>query len=189
MTKKFYYGLITVLMFCCGCGPSIPPYPPLAYTTFTIQEPQSFNNCYLRHQQPGAPTTKISVLVSLRTSFSYRQRQETVTDTSATINPNVTPFPVTLTGRVPTDGTPAKYEVIIQGLDCSECANGHGADPNDRYGTCPASVNYNTNPPQYRAARPQWSTGSYIYAYSTSLTVGLFEQIENVPRSCICTVN
>lgn len=187
MTKKNHYGLIVLMLFLLKCTSIPKPPASTAATTFTIEEPKEFA-CYLRHQQSGAPTTKISVVINLKTYFYDGQRSVPLDDNkNLQVDPNNTPFPVTLTANMPSDGTFGKVEVTIQGLNCSECASGYG-NTMESTGPCYSSGIPNSSPPQYRAAIPQWYDSFVIRAYSTTVNLGHMSRVPNVSNSCGCTV-
>ncbi len=124
MTKKNYLGLV-VLMFCFFNCRMITNVPTTADSNIIISEPEGFNSCYLRHQQPGASTDKISVVINLKTYIFNGQRLVPLGDPQViTVNPNTTPFPITMVAKLPNNGTAAAIEVTIQGVNCSECAGG-----------------------------------------------------------------
>lgn len=54
--------LICIMLVLSNCGPRIPKLPLLDTTTFVISDPRDFN-CFINHQGPGVPTTKISLFI------------------------------------------------------------------------------------------------------------------------------
>lgn len=110
-----------------------------------------------------------------------------VDDQTLTVNPSITPFPVTMTVKMPNEGTPAGVDLLIQGLDCSECAggNGSGFEPTQ---ACDVTLVPNTNPQEYRAAKPQWFGVVTQSEYVRTRNIGITAKYINVSNSCGCTV-
>ncbi len=189
MTHKNYslVYLIVLLFFISKCNP-VPTAPAtIGPTTFTIPEPQRFD-CFIRHQAPGIPTTKISVMINIVTYYFDGQRQVRLDDATLTVDPNITSFPVTLTANMPNDNRPAVVEVNIQGTMCSECANTYGDPQEQPYMNCINAL-VGTNPTTYRAARPRWLTGARLQNYVTNTVLDKATPITNVPNTCGCVVN
>ena len=187
MTKKIYFGLV-VLMFCFLKCTTLPGrYPTFSPTKFSISEPEAFTNCYLSHQQPGAPTGKISVVINLKTFFYDGTKKVYVDDQNLTVDPNTTPFPVTITAKMPNEGTPGGVDILVQGLNCSECANGYGSGMEPTQ-ACNLMLVPNTNPQEYRAAMPQWFGTATQSAYAANKNVGIVPRMPNISNSCGCIV-
>lgn len=188
MTKKINCGLIVLMLCFLKCTTLPKSVPTTSPTNFIIEEPELFTNCYLRYQQTGAPTTKISVVIYLKTSFYDGTRKVPIDEKTLTVNPNTTPFPVTIAANMPNDGsTPGEVEVTIHGVECSECAAGHGSSMEPTQ-ACQIALVPNTSPQQYRAARPQWSGTLYVTSYSATRNLGHIPRMPNVSNSCGCTV-
>jgi hypothetical protein len=187
MTKNYF--VLGVLMFCflkCTTLPSPPP--TTALTKFSISEPEKFTNCYLSHQQPGAPTGKIPVVINLTTFYYDGTRKVPLDNQNLTVDPNTTPFPVTIDAKMPSDrNTPAAIEILVQGLKCSECANGYGS-PVEPTQACNLMLVPNTNPQEYRAAIPQWSGTATQSTYAATKNLGVVPRMPNVSNSCGCIV-
>lgn len=110
-----------------------------------------------------------------------------VDDQNLTVDPNTTPFPVTITAKMPNEGTPGGADILVQGLNCSECANGYGSGMEPTQ-ACNLMLVPNTNPQEYRAAKPQWSGTATQSAYAATKNVGPVSRVPNISNSCGCIV-
>jgi hypothetical protein len=156
----------------------------LENTTFTIQEPLKFD-CYKNHQYPTASRDKISVVIQLHPYFWDRTKKRFLTPVTLEVNPNTTPFPVTMVASMPNNKDfIAGVEVTIEGLQCSECANGYG-DPAEPSNSCPNQTIPNTSPQKWQAAKPRWFLSKDdIQTYQQAITLGKADRIPNIKNTC-----
>ncbi len=79
-------------------------------------------------------------------------------------------------------------EVNIQGVNCSECANGWSFSQESPYSTCNPYTITTTSPLSYLAAIPRWSEEYSIVQYEAIRDLGSTIRTYNKPNSCGCTV-
>lgn len=168
------------------------PDPPTTEVlcTFTITEPKDYN-CYIDQAGTGR---KIKMFINVVTKYIDPNSNTSNTigwdDKSIIIDPSATPFPVTITARVPINSSSLSViDVNMEGVECSTCANGYSLPTETPYGQCPSTIITTTTPWSYRAAKPRWSGTRTLRNPPATLTVNPLERIPNVPNSCGCTVN
>lgn len=125
------------------------------------------------------------MVVQLRTFFWDGEKKVTLENKTLEVNPNTTPFPVTIVASMPNDKDfIGGVEITIDGLQCSECANGYG-DPTESTNSCPNQAILNTNPQKWQAAKPRWFGGNdNIRTYQQAITLGKANRIPNVKNTC-----
>lgn len=128
-------------------------------------------------------------MINLKTYSFNGNNKVYLDDKTLTVNPNNTSFPVTLSANMPSDGKAAYVEVVVQGLTCSECANGYGDPQEQPYANCPNMVVFGSSPFQYIAARPQWFAVLQVPAYLPTINMYNVQRTMNVPNTCGCYVN
>lgn len=150
----------------------------------TIQVMEPISNCFVRHQGPGVPTTKIKLQLNMRTEFTTTGTQTRLHDEETyTFDPAINTWPVTFT--ITTPGKPPYYlQLDIIGLECSECGVSYG-DTREPTGQCPA-YSFGTNPQTYQGAKPRWSARYLLQDYPTNWSIQFSnnERIPNVPNTC-----
>jgi hypothetical protein len=187
-TKKlFLLGVSVIIIFAFSKCTTFTPNPPAAGPcTFTIYPPAKYE-CYLNHAGTGR---KIILFINLTTRFinpnNTGPQYLDYADSSITIDPSVTPFPVTLTLNAPSGYFVAN--LYMQGTECSPCANGTSIPDEIPYGDCPQVTITSTNPWTYRAALPRWEGDYRFQKYQPTATLDGCPRTTNLPNSCGCTV-
>jgi hypothetical protein len=176
-----------------GCKKRFPcDYPTLNNCVFTIPGVQNFD-CWILHQlsspQPGQRRVKLRLNVV--TYYADGCSGRTILDDQAIIfDPNVTPFPVSVTAKIPTN-KPYEYEFNVQSEECTECALGHGGGSNQNPTACnPGIIQTLPNGTLiYNGAVPRWQRAGSQNSYLSAIAVFTPGQIDNVPRTCGCGVS
>jgi hypothetical protein len=182
-------GTALALMPFTSCTTFVPNPPTAGPCTFTIREPANYA-CYINKAGTGR---KIKLNINIVTQFinpnNTGPNYLDYDDKSITIDPSVTPFPITLTVNVPNSPNAYICQTNIQAVECSTCANTWSIPTEQPYGDCPTTTILNPpSPPSYLAALPRWNAPSSFQHYRPTETLNVATRIFNVPNSCGCTV-
>jgi hypothetical protein len=171
-----YLSILFIAAFFNECSVAPPKPPPSAACTFSL------SNMFVHCHNPTSGSGIISYRVQLVVSFYSGSRTGTL-DEEIKTSTSPPGSNMTITSKLPTNGTPYTVNVTISGTQCARCAL-----PEDANGFCPQNPTTLNGFSAHTAAYPVYQYTAQKTGYQSTWGISTWAQISNVAGTCDCVV-